>query len=85
MIINILLYILFALVLILVIALLRQKNTITKLIFLGSITTITSLIICTIASYERNDYYIDMALIYFFLSSIATSAYLKYYLKKSEQ
>jgi len=59
-----------------------QKDIFTKLLFLNTGTSLAALFICFLGSYKVNNSYIDIALIYFFLSVIATSAYLKYFLQK---
>lgn len=62
-----------------------QKDIFTKLLFLNSGTSLASLFICFLGSYKVNSSYIDIALIYFLLSVIATSAYLKYFLQKHQK
>ena len=62
-----------------------QKDFFNKILFLNSATSIISLFICFLGSYKSNSSYIDIALIYFLLSVIATMAYMKYFIKKSEQ
>ncbi len=59
-----------------------QKDIFTKILFLNTGTSLASLFICFLGSYKGNSSYLDIALIYFLLSAIATSAYLKYFLQK---
>ncbi|PCJ25486.1 MAG: cation:proton antiporter [Rickettsiales bacterium] len=59
-----------------------QKDVFTKLLFLNSGTSLAALFICFLGSFEVNSSYIDIALIYFLLSIVATSAYMKYFLQK---
>ena len=62
-----------------------QKEIFTKLLFLNTGTSLASLFICFLGSYKVNNSYIDIALIYFLLSVVGTSAYLKYFLQKHRQ
>lgn len=59
-----------------------QKDIFIKLIFLNSSTSLIALFICFLGTYKVNSSYIDIAIIYFILSAITTSAYLKYFLQK---
>ncbi len=59
-----------------------QKDIFIKLLFLNTGTSLASLFICFLGSFKANSYYIDIALIYFLLSVVATSAYLKYFMYK---
>ena len=62
-----------------------QKEIFTKLLFLNAGTGLASLLICFLGSYKFNNSYIDIALIYFLLSAIGTSDYLKYFLQKQQK
>ncbi|MFK7974428.1 MAG: monovalent cation/H+ antiporter complex subunit F [Rickettsiaceae bacterium] len=62
-----------------------NRDIFTKLLFLNTGTSLASLFICLLGSYQVNNSYIDIALIYFLLSTIATSAYLKYFIQKSKR
>ena len=59
-----------------------QRDIFTKLLFVNTGTSLASLFICFLGSFKANSSYIDIAFIYFLLSVIATSAYLKYFLQK---
>ena len=59
-----------------------QKDIFIKLLFLNSSTSLIALFICFLGTYKVNSSYIDIAIIYFILSAITTSAYLKYFLQK---
>lgn len=61
-----------------------QKDIFIKLLFLNTGTNLAALFICFLGSYKVNTSYIDIALIYFLLSSIASSAWLKYFLQKNQ-
>ena len=74
-----------ALASILACAALAAKNIFIKILLLNTATSIASLFICFLGSFRLNSSYIDIALIYFLLSAIATSAYLKYFMQKTQQ
>ena len=59
-----------------------QKDIFIKLLFINTSTSLASLFICFLGSVEVNSSYIDIALIYFLLSVVATSAYLKYFMER---
>ena len=59
-----------------------QRDMFTKLLFVNTGTSLAALFICFLGSFKVNSSYIDIAFIYFLLSVIATSAYLKYFLQK---
>lgn len=59
-----------------------QRDIFTKLLFLNIGTTIAALFICFLGSFKVNNSYIDIALIYFLLSVVASNAYLKYFMQK---
>jgi multicomponent Na+:H+ antiporter subunit F len=56
-----------------------QKDIFTKILLLNTGTSVVSLFICFLGSFQVNNSYIDIALIYFLLSVIATGAYSKYF------
>jgi len=58
------------------------KNIFIKIMFLNSTTILVTLFICTLGSFGGNGSYLDIAIIYFALSFIATNGYLKYFLSK---
>jgi multisubunit Na+/H+ antiporter MnhF subunit len=62
-----------------------QKDMFIKLLFLNTGTSIAALFICFLGSFKVNSSYIDIALIYFLLSVVATSAYLKYFMQKHKK
>ena len=64
---------------------LLQKDFFTQILFLNTGTSLTSLFICFFGSFRVNSSYIDIALIYFLLSVVVTTAYLKYFIKKIEK
>jgi len=67
-----------------VILLIKTKNVFTKILLLNSLTSLIALFICFLGSFSINDSYIDIAIIYFLLSFIATSSYLKYFVQKKK-
>ncbi len=86
MLLNIVVGIIFLFVIIVVFSAFNQKDTFTKILYLNISTTLSALFICCIGTYTTNSSYIDIALIYFILSIISVSAYLKYFIqKKNEQ
>ena len=62
--------------------LVKNLNIFIKILFLNSLTSIVALFICFLATFTDNDSYLDIAIIYFLLSFIATAAYLKYFLQQ---
>lgn len=58
------------------------KDIFTRILFLNSATSLSALFISILGSIKVNSSYIDIALIYFFLSVIASLAYLKYFMHK---
>ena len=62
-----------------------QKDIFIKLLFLNTGTSVAALFICFLGSFKVNSSYIDIALIYFLLSVVATSAYLKYFIQKHKK
>ena len=62
-----------------------QKDIFIKLLFLNTGTSVASLFICFLGSFKVNSSYIDIALIYFLLSVVATNAYLKYFMQKHKK
>ncbi|MCC8483761.1 MAG: monovalent cation/H+ antiporter complex subunit F [Rickettsia endosymbiont of Labidopullus appendiculatus] len=63
--------------------LLKNGNIFVKLLVLNSLTSIMTLFICFLGSFKMNNCYLDIALIYFLLSFIASGAYLKYFIGQS--
>lgn len=63
----------------------RKADIFTKLLILNSLTTLVSLFICCLGLYSGNNSYIDIAIIYFLLSFIATNGYLKYFIHESNK
>lgn len=82
---NILALIIFVFAIIIVCGAIVQRDTFTKILFLNVSTTIISLFICFTATYKVNSSYIDIAIIYFILSVIVSSAYLKYFIHLKQQ
>ena len=62
-----------------------QRDIFIKLLFLNTGTSIAALFICFLGSFKVNNSYIDIALIYFLLSSVATNSYLKYFMHKHKK
>ncbi|MGC0371753.1 MAG: hypothetical protein DGJ47_000453 [Rickettsiaceae bacterium] len=64
---------------------LRINDVFTKLLMVNTGTSIASLLICALGTYQVNSSYIDIAIIYFLLSVIASAAYLKYFLQQKNK
>ena len=62
-----------------------QKDIFIKLLFLNTGTSVAALFICFLGAFKVNSSYIDIALIYFLLSVVATNAYLKYFMQKHKK
>ncbi len=62
-----------------------QRDIFIKLLFLNTGTSIAALFICFLGSFKANSSYIDIALIYFLLSAVATNAYFKYFMHKHKK
>ena len=62
-----------------------QKDIFIRLLFLNVGTSLASLFMCLLGSIKVNNSYIDIALIYFLLSVVATNAYLKYFMHKHKK
>ena len=62
-----------------------QRDIFIKLLFLNTGTSIAALFICFLGSFKVNNSYIDIALIYFLLSAVATNSYLKYFMHKHKK
>ncbi|WP_253307486.1 MULTISPECIES: monovalent cation/H+ antiporter complex subunit F [unclassified Rickettsia] len=82
---NICLIILFLFICLMTYLFIKAIDAFTQLLILNSFTSIMTLLICFCGSYLRNSSYLDIALIYLFLSFIASNAYLKYFLHQSNQ
>lgn len=63
--------------------LIQNVSIFTKILLLNSLTTVVSLLICFLGSFKMNSSYLDIAIIYFLLSFIASNAYLRYFIKQS--
>lgn len=63
----------------------RKTDIFTKLLILNSLTSVVSLFICCLGLYLGNSSYLDIAIIYFLLSFIATNGYLKYFVYESDK
>ena len=61
------------------------KDFFSKILFLNTGTSLIALFICFLGSFKVNSSYIDIALIYFLLSVVATNAYLKYFINKDSK
>ncbi|MDG1436519.1 MAG: cation:proton antiporter [Rickettsiaceae bacterium] len=64
---------------------LMQKDIFIKLLFLNTGTSLGALFMCFLGSIKVNSSYIDIALIYFLLSVVINSAYLKYFMHKHKR
>jgi multisubunit Na+/H+ antiporter MnhF subunit len=62
-----------------------HRDMFIKLLFLNTGTSVAALFICFLGSFKVNSSYIDIALIYFLLSAVATNAYLKYFMQKHKK
>lgn len=60
---------------------LRKSNPLIKLLFANSTAVLSTLLLCTLGSFKANSSYLDIAIIYFLLSYIASLGYLRYFLK----
>ncbi|WP_375327459.1 monovalent cation/H+ antiporter complex subunit F [Candidatus Tisiphia endosymbiont of Nemotelus uliginosus] len=78
--INIFLILMLLFIIVIVLLLIKEINIFSKILLLNSLTNIVSLFICFLGSFKMNNSYLDIALIYFLLSFIASSAYLKYFM-----
>ncbi|MCP5369282.1 MAG: cation:proton antiporter [Rickettsiaceae bacterium] len=58
------------------------KDVFTKILLLGTSTNIIALFFCFLAAYKVNSSYIDIAIIYFLLSSVSSCAYMRYFMQK---
>lgn len=65
--------------------LIKGKNIFIKILLSNSLTSIVALFICFIGAFKANNFYLDIAIIYFFLSFIANSAYLRYFINQSNK
>ena len=65
-------------------ALANKNDLFLKILFLNTGTSLASLFICFLGTIRANSTYLDIALIYFLLSVIASSAYLKYFMQKNQ-
>ncbi len=63
----------------------QNVSIFTKILLLNSLTAIVSLLISLLGSFKMNSSYLDIAIIYFFLSFIASNAYLRYFIKQSNK
>ena len=65
-------------IVILLIGLLLEKEIFAKFLFLSSITNVIALMIVILGSYQYNESFLDIALIYSLLSFIASQGLLKF-------
>lgn len=68
----------------LVIGVIKRNNVLIKILFMNSATILATLFICTLGSIEVNSSYLDIAIIYFLLSYIASLGYLRYFLNQQK-
>lgn len=66
-------------ILLLASGLFRAVSSFERILFINSMTNICVIIIAILSSFESKESYIDIALIYAFLSFLAMKAYLNYY------
>ncbi len=62
-----------------------RKDIFERLLYINTGTSLAALFICFLGSVKANNSYIDIALIYFLLSWVSTSAYMKYFLSTEER
>lgn len=62
-----------------------SSDIFTKILLLNVSTSLGALFICFLGSLQVNSSYLDIALIYFLLSVVATNAYLKYFLNRHKE
>lgn len=62
-----------------------RRDIFERILYLNTGTSITALFICFLGSFKVNSSYIDIALIYFLLGSIVTTAYMKYFLTTEDR
>ena len=62
-----------------------NKDIFEKILFLNTGTSLITLLICLLGSFKAGNSYLDIALIYFLLSAVATSAYLKYFIQQQQK
>ncbi len=82
---NIFIVIIFLFISLMTCFFIKARDVFTKLLILNSCTSIITLLICFCGSYIANSSYLDIALIYFLLSFIASSGYLKYFIYQSKE
>ncbi len=66
---------------VLVVNFLITKSNLEKILYTNCLTNLVSLFIFFLGISYYTRYFIDIAIIYFLLSFIATSAYMRFYLK----
>lgn len=81
---NIFLIIILLFIMVVVLLLIKERNIYSKILLLNSLTSIVGLFICFLGTFKTNSSYLDIALIYFLLSFIASSAYLKYFIGQTK-
>lgn len=67
-----------------VVKLCLSEEIFARLLFLSSLTNLTALFIAFLGAVSVNSSYLDIALIYFLLSFIAMSGYLRYFLQSPD-
>jgi len=65
-------------VLTILVGLLRSKALFTRILFLNSLTNLAVLLIVALGSYQYNESYLDIAIIYTALSFVTMAAILKF-------
>ena len=68
-----------------VIMLIMERDIFIKVILVNASTNVTVFLICLLGSLKFNGSYFDIAIIYLLLGSIASAAYLKYFLNKQNK
>ena len=79
MMVNFVICILLLVILLLFIGLFKASSVFERILFINSITNIGIVIAAILSSFESNSSYIDIALIYAFLSFLAMVGFLNYY------
>lgn len=77
--INCFLFIYLLFIILMFFKLITTRSLINKIIYLNSLTSISALFICLLGSFFNNGSFLDIAMIYFLLSFVASAAYLKYF------
>ena len=78
---NYCIFIVIFFIILIIIGLFTSKEIINKILFVNALTSIIVLFICILSTFKANNQYIDIAIIYMFLSFIAVGGYLRFFLE----